>query len=147
MGYLYLPAVATSHIALMIMVLGAVASSGFRALKKPDEDWYQFRALAESVKTLTWRFSTRSEPFDSDDKSAKDGFRNSLIELLRVNAALGPRFAGYKPEADQITSEMLELRKSDLPNRKSYYLKERIQDQRVWYKRKSAVNKSSAKIW
>jgi hypothetical protein len=26
-----------------------------RALIKPEQDWYRCRALAESVKTLTWR--------------------------------------------------------------------------------------------
>ncbi|WP_353683212.1 DUF4231 domain-containing protein [Mesorhizobium sp.] len=31
----------------------------FRSVTKPEQVWYQARALAESVKTLTWRFAMR----------------------------------------------------------------------------------------
>jgi len=147
LGYLYLPATTASQILLMVLVLVALASSGYRAWKKPDEDWYQFRALAESIKTLTWRFATRSEPFNLDDRVAKAEFRNSLVELLKVNAALGTRFAAYKPEADQITVEMLGLRTGTLQQRKLQYLNKRIQDQRTWYAHKATLNRKTAKRW
>src|SRR5262249_49915702 len=34
-----------------------------RSLKKPEQEWYRARALAESVKTLTWRYMMRAAPF------------------------------------------------------------------------------------
>src|SRR4051794_17723543 len=35
-----------------------------RALGKPEQSWYGCRALAESVKTLTWRYMMRATPFE-----------------------------------------------------------------------------------
>jgi SMODS and SLOG-associating 2TM effector domain 3/SMODS and SLOG-associating 2TM effector domain 1 len=146
-GYLFLPSVAATHIALMVLVGCALAIAILRNTRKPDEDWYQFRALAESVKTLTWRFATKAEPFHKSDELARSEFRNSLRELLKVNSSLGPKFESYNPDKDQITAEMLDLRGKPLSDRMKVYRALRLDDQRVWYATKSSKNQKAARNW
>lgn len=145
-GYLLLPPTGPTQIMMMLLVIGALGTAVFRSWKKPDEDWYQFRALAESVKTLSWRFSMRAAPFE-DDAVARAEFRNHLRELLKVNSALGPKFQHYSAEADQITGEMIAARSSSLESRRSTYERDRITDQRVWYTKKAALNKITGRRW
>lgn len=35
-----------------------------RSTMKPEQEWYKGRALAESIKTTTWRYCMRAAPFD-----------------------------------------------------------------------------------
>jgi SMODS and SLOG-associating 2TM effector domain 3 len=51
--------------------------------KQYEDTWYQGRALAESCKTLTWRFVTCSEYFEENltDIEAKERFIDRIKEL------------------------------------------------------------------
>ncbi|MGC1749969.1 MAG: DUF4231 domain-containing protein, partial [Pseudolabrys sp.] len=60
-----------------------------RNLWKLQQDWYMCRALAESVKTLTWRYIMRAAPF-ADRPSLQDAraeFRNQLYRTFDANRA------------------------------------------------------------
>src|SRR5690606_15189811 len=41
----------------------------FIGYQKPDRIWYNARAVAESVKTLTWRYMMRAEPFQATEET------------------------------------------------------------------------------
>lgn len=119
-----------------------------RTLKKADQDWYKCRALAESIKTSTWRYAMRAQPFD--DKQAQDARRdfNLLLKaIFSANQHIGPRIAGLSPSGEQITSDMDDCRNLSLRERKKLYLKKRIRDQRDWYSNKARYNKRNLKIW
>lgn len=147
LGYLFLPPVPGVHISLMALVLAALASAGYRAWKKPDEDWYQFRALAESVKTLTWRYAMKATPFEGSEAESRAAFRDRLRELLKVNSSLGPKFASYSADGEQITETMSAARGSSLDQRKRLYREFRIDDQRRWYQKKASGNQTAAVAW
>lgn len=146
-GYAILPDVRESHVALLVCVTAALAVFWYRASKKPDEDWYQFRALAESTKTLTWRFAMRAEPFDGDEALARATLRNKLKELLHLNQSLGATLEPHAADQDQISEAMLEARGSPLDRRRELYQVDRISDQRTWYARKAGINKQNGKRW
>jgi hypothetical protein len=61
-----------------------------RTLRKPDQDWYKCRALAESIKTTTWRYAARAHPFDdADEKDARSDFTKFLAAIFRANQHIG----------------------------------------------------------
>ncbi|MCA0049450.1 DUF4231 domain-containing protein [Mesorhizobium sp. B283B1A] len=120
----------------------------YRSMKKPERTWYQARALAESVKTLTWRFAMRAEPFDDVRSSdARRDFRDLLGEVLKSNHSVSDALVGLQSTGDQLPDEMQEMRERDLEERRQCYLKKRIADQREWYGRKALANKAAARRW
>lgn len=121
----------------------------FRAKSKPEEDWYKGRALAESIKTLTWRYCMRAAPFQdaNDVRIVRAHFRNQLKEILESNRHIGDRIPPNSAAEDQITQIMDEVRSLSLSERRAYYLKERIKEQRTWYVTKASDNKSAAARW
>jgi hypothetical protein len=117
--------------------------------KKYDQKWYSCRAIAESIKTATWRFMMKSEPYD-DSKTiiqTKAEFRNLLRELLKNNTSITDLIGGQVSEQEQITSKMLEVRNIGLTERITFYLKNRIDEQRKWYAKKYKSNKKSNLLW
>jgi len=114
-----------------------------------EQNWYDGRAIAESVKTRAWRFMTCSEPYPEGlrDERASGLFLQTLQEVMKerkgFSASLGAD-TGLEP---QITQKMLAVRQMPLSDRKSIYISQRINNQRQWYSSKSKVNKQAAKLW
>ena len=117
-------------------------------MKKPDQDWYKCRALAESIKTSAWRYAMRAQPFDDTrTQDARRDFLAFLKAIFDANQHIGPRIAGLSPEGEQITSEMDSLRNCSLHERKAFYLTDRIKEQRKWYAGRARRNKKSLRTW
>ncbi|MBV6896547.1 DUF4231 domain-containing protein [Xanthomonas euvesicatoria] len=129
-------------IALAVLLL-------YRAKTKPEQDWYKGRALAESIKTSTWRYCMRAAPFGdaADIRVRRAEFRNILREILQANHHIGSRIPPDSAADDQITSSMDLIRALSLKERRKFYSKKRIKEQRIWYVDKAGVNKRSAKRW
>lgn len=139
-----------SEINPLIITLILVVLAGlfvFKLVKKLDQDWYRCRALAESVKTSTWRFAMRSHPFDdaTSIEQPKAEFRNLLKIILKTNQNLAENLHGA--DSDQSTNSMVVIRGLPLEERISYYVKNRIDDQKAWYSKKSADNRNAVRFW
>ena len=120
-----------------------------RNLWKLQQDWYRCRALAESVKTLTWRYIMRAAPF-GDRLSLHDAraeFRNQLYRIFDANRATADKIDPNWSADDQITAEMDQTRSFSLDERKKYYTARRLNDQRTWYMHKAGENNRSARNW
>ena len=139
----------TFYTVYAIIFLASIGVLLTRALSKPEQDWYKSRALAESVKTLTWRYVMRADPFGSapDAQAARAEFRDHLHQLFSSNQGIAARIAPDWSAEDQITAEMDNLRALDLEARKALYVRDRVQDQRGWYARKAAFNRRAARKW
>lgn len=109
--------------------------------------WYQARALAESIKTASWRFMMSADPFHGDEGTAKESFRQLLSELLHQNRGIADYLCGDVSTKDQITPEMLATRQLPFEEEREQYLRYRISDQLEWYAKKSTANRSAAKQW
>ncbi|WP_237479232.1 DUF4231 domain-containing protein [Lichenibacterium dinghuense] len=120
-----------------------------RNWRKPEQDWYKGRALAESIKTSCWRYCMRAEPFGDADKLSirRSEFRNHLLAILEANRHIGERLPPDTAANDQITVSMEETRALDLSSRKAFYEEHRIRNQRTWYARKASRNKRASRIW
>lgn len=141
-----------NHKAASAIYLVCVSLAAFMllygALKKPEMEWYGARALAESIKTLTWRFSMAAEPFDESrtaDEVAKE-FSSLISELLiphKINAT-ALSYAISDGHGSQITPKMEASRLSPFEVRRDLYKTKRIEDQLRWYRKKSLENKRKA---
>ncbi|WP_421875492.1 DUF4231 domain-containing protein [Pacificispira sp.] len=130
---------------ISILILSAIFVC--KSFKKLDQDWYRCRALAESIKTTTWRFSMRAHPFEDAENIdiPKAHFRNLLKDILRTNKGITAKLSALNQ--DQVTASMIILRNLNVKERLGFYVKNRIDDQRRWYIRKSAHNKKAMNIW
>lgn len=113
------------------------------ASKRYDSIWYRARAVAESVKTITWRYMMRSEPFNNTDSQARKSFVARLHAILDAN----PGVCDIVGDNEQITQAMATTRSLPLVSRIELYRVERIEDQSKWYTRKANLNRHSADYW
>lgn len=120
-----------------------------RSFSKAQQDWYKARALAESVKTLSWRYMMRAEPF-ADDKgliAARAEFRNQLVRILRQDRTTAERLVPDASGEDQVTATMDRVRGLVLDERRQIYLSQRVDDQRQWYAKKAIWNRDRSRLW
>ena len=128
--------------------IASLAVLAWRAHSRPEQGWYKARALAESIKTLSWRYAMRAEPFDDARQAdANKDFRDTLAALLKSNRQIGEHLAGLDATGPQITDDMAAMRGSALRDRKAFYLTARVKDQQGWYSRKAKANKDAARNW
>lgn len=109
---------------------------------QPERDWYAGRAIAESTKTLAWRYAVQGEPFGPNlsDSEAEALMRARVGEVIRrgrdrIDVGLGEAV---------VTTRMRELRDESLTVRRESYLKYRTNDQRKWYADNAEKNEARA---
>ena len=128
----------------VVALVGAIVAEVWLLVEKPERDWYDGRALAESAKTLTWRYAVGAAPFeDMDEQSAESRFIDELATLLRE----APSTAVAPTAAPAVSNELRQLRKAPLAQRRESYLRHRIDDQAEWYRGKSEWNIGRAHLW
>lgn len=117
-----------------------------RTALKPEQRWYQARALAESVKTTSWKFAMGSRPFrrDGDDNAR---LRTMLGELLNANRSLGGQFDGKLSMDDQIPEELESIRALPWEDRMNHYMHDRVEDQLRWYARNAQSNADTGRTF
>ena len=118
-------------------------------VKKYEKDWYGGRAIAESVKTLTWRYMTRAEPYSTEltADAADDKFAADLNDVLSQRKYLSGALDGRLSNRPQITDRMQEIRSSSTQQRRDFYVTERIEDQRNWYSGKAKTSHDQEWRW
>lgn len=130
-------------IAQVFALLGALFCSIYLFAKRPDRLWYAGRAVAESVKTITWRYVTKAEPFDTAENIAQHDFRKKLHDIVEQNREVAQSLTSNLTEV-QITDVMNNIRNRSLEDRKELYRASRITDQLDWYAKKSAFNRKTS---
>lgn len=132
-----------------ILLLFALILSIILKLKKFEDSWYSGRALAESCKTLTWRYIMRSEDFEDgiSETEAKKRFQDKIKAIKNQFADLNKVMNTNNLNLPIITSEMERVRKLSLNERKDFYLDSRIQSQIEWYSSKAENNIFWGNFW
>lgn len=136
-------AFALLQIVPLVITLGLTI---YLAARQPQRIWYGTRALAESVKTVSWRYMMRAEPFNRSDVADRDHFRDSLGKIFNSNRRISEH-AVQMAAGSQITQKMLDVRALPLQERVRLYEAERVNDQHVWYTNKAKINKKSSRRW
>ncbi len=139
----------TAYLIYAVLVVASTCLLIFMWVRKPERDWYGCRALAELIKTATWRYTMRAEPFEDapELRVVQRKFSDFLEEILDANKHVRDPISRRPTEGDQITESMNALRALALEDRKIRYLQDRIVDQQNWYVRKTKLNRSQYRNW
>jgi len=131
----------TSAVLLTISIFVTIAIR----MTKLEQAWYDGRAIAESVKTMAWRYMTGTDPYYINlGEKADSLFIDNLSLLTDERKTFVARLSNKLAMGKQITDKMKSVRNLDTETRKAVYLSERIDDQRKWYSDKSEANLRSA---
>lgn len=123
-----------------LLNLAALFATLYAIASRPQSKWYKTRAIAESIKTLSWRYALRVEPFNMSSSTDKELFVKRLQKVLGEHKDL----AGELVEGaggDQISEEMNRLRSLPIDARFDTYLRHRIEQQATWYSSKAKSNR------
>ncbi|MFJ6676563.1 DUF4231 domain-containing protein [Actinosynnema sp. NPDC091369] len=126
-------------VALLVMLL---VEQHFRG-SSPETKWYDGRALAESAKSMGWRFAVGGAPFPlgEDERESELRFIQQMGALLKD----GPNSGITPPDRPTISPAMRALRRADLGTRKRTYVADRVNEQQAWYATKAATNERRAR--
>jgi protein-S-isoprenylcysteine O-methyltransferase Ste14 len=133
-------------IAQAIVLLGALGCAIFLFWGKPDRHWYSGRAVAESIKTITWRYISRAEPFNNDNDIDFHNFKLKIRAILDQNKDVAGLLNTHL-DGLQITSKMTDARARSIEDRIQNYHSNRIAEQQIWYAKKAAANKRKVTIY
>ena len=116
---------------------------------RPDRLWYDGRAVAESAKTLTWRYIVGGSPFGREEVSDDREAERLLLDRFRQIAGdlRGAHLVPVSAAADQITPGLRRLRGLALEERRELYRDERIGGQQAWYARSALRHEQRATQW
>ena len=132
--------------AQLLALLGALGCSIYLFAIRPDRSWYAGRAVAESIKTITWRYVCRAEPFQGDDPIARNDFRQTLKQIVEQNREVCRSLTEHL-EDQQFTPVMEQMRARSLEERKTTYADCRIKNQLSWYAKKAAFNRRMSRYF
>lgn len=135
----------TASLSAAILVVSIILNSILNS-RNPEKIWYGSRAVAESVKTLVWRYMTRAEPFPQAKtiRDVEQEFAQRLRKILQERQQLAFALASPTLAEPQITDKMRQLRSSSFEDRKAAYIQDRVFDQQDWYSRKATENRDNA---
>ena len=111
---------------------------------RPHRLWYDGRAAAESIKTLSWKYAVAGDPFVVGESSADARLEGLSKDVLNSFDTLGRK---ADEASSSPTDSMRVLRAKPLTERRDVYALGRIKDQRSWYERKADWNKQRARFW
>jgi hypothetical protein len=130
----------------IVLALGLLVLWSTRS-RQDDKAWFDCRAIAESVKTATWRFMMIAPPFQSDE-SLEQRFISELREIREARPNCQKHLAGEAAaSAPVITDFMRQVRTLSFEDRKRIYVEHRICDQKSWYSHKAGQNARAGTRW
>ncbi len=121
----------------------------FIRVQRPDDTWYNGRAVSESVKTRTWRWMMRAEPYEdcANIEIVSKQFISDLKSILEQNKSLSHSLQSTNAVKDPISHKMKTVRAYSVADRLAIYLNQRVQNQVEWYWKKAKFNKLRARQW
>ncbi|MEV8569026.1 DUF4231 domain-containing protein [Streptomyces sp. NPDC051322] len=132
-------------------VLPAVAYAGVLLLtfstsrRKAKSQWQLNRSAADFIKSMCWRYAVHGAPFDAESPDADVLFTSRVEEQLEELRTVG--WTLESPDDDLITPQMRVLRAKSFEVRKETYVRDRLIEQRNWYRRKQEVSLLATALW
>ncbi|MFF2596462.1 DUF4231 domain-containing protein [Priestia megaterium] len=128
---------------VVISMLGSLFVTYLMKTRKKERIWFDGRAVAESIKTLSWRYMMGAGPFKKtlSAEEVDKLFIKSIKNVLEERKTLSPFMVSNFESGVYITSAMKEVRNLNYSKRLELYLQFRVQDQKKWYSDKCENNK------
>ncbi|WP_440951588.1 DUF4231 domain-containing protein [Methanococcoides sp. FTZ1] len=114
--------------------------------KQFERKWFEFRAVAESIKSLAWQYAAGCGNF-CEENNAEMLFLQQIKQIketYKVNPDPKITSSGILDEKKQ---SMEKIRKMKWEEKREAYIKERIDDQITWYTDKAKLNKKYSTIY
>lgn len=128
----------------LFFVAGLILSSVLLHTQ-PQNRWYQGRAAAESIKTLSWQYCVGGGSYPRGLADAEAHLIGQIKQvILDLPATEQP---GEDLTGDQVTAEMQDCRRSPLADRQKLYLSDRIDHQSRWYTGRARLNRRRSTTW
>jgi len=139
--YLHTTEIAFAYMGALLFGIGLWMSARQDHQAEP-EDWYDARALAESTKSMAWKYMMGAAPYVGEHG---DGiFTRDLLKLLNdAQKTVGPVGA----DGLQITAAMRALRAMPIHQRIAVYRTDRIDNQCRWYTARSEQHSKENRRW
>ncbi|MFE1557653.1 DUF4231 domain-containing protein [Streptomyces sp. NPDC058734] len=147
------PAVGGLHVfaAVSALAYAGVLAVGVRAgSRRARPQWQLNRSAAEFIKSLAWRYAVHGAPFGSEAAEPEEVYRARLekgLDELRKMGWEDPRAAGLVPQDGEITGAMRRLRGLDYQVRRETYVRDRLIEQRNWYRRRTEGARRTTALW
>lgn len=108
--------------------------------KQYGRKWFEFRAVAESIKSLTWQYAMACEDFCEENKANKLLLQEikQIKEIYKINPDPKTISDGILHDIKQ---SMENVRKKGWKEKRETYFEERIDNQITWYTSKARMNK------
>ena len=133
----------------VLAYLGVLVATYLSSRRKAKSHWQLNRSAAEFIKSNCWRYAVHGSPFETSTAHPEAVFASRLEEGLQELRKVG--WADPRDEmADSgglITDAMRELRAKAFTVRKETYVRDRLIEQRRWYRRRRAGSRRGALIW
>jgi hypothetical protein len=110
-----------------------------------DSDWFDGRAVAETVKSQAWLYMMRVTPYDVVE--ADRMFANALTAVLHARPRLRRALDHGRSHPTQISGQMRAARIASLESRLDLYSRERLTQQADWYRTQAIANEHAATNW
>lgn len=130
----------------VLALLTAMLANLLSQQRRHDKDWFDGRAVAESVKTSSWRYMMHVPPYD-DDATCNRIFVQQLVAILNARSEVRHELGGAGATRNQITARMRQIRGLNLEERIAWYLDHRLLNQVEWYSSKAAASRVAAQRW
>jgi hypothetical protein len=126
-------------LASLSCILASLLLGIFSRQQRYEDGWFDWRAVAETAKSLAWHYVTRCSPFDQPTAAAADEeLARALRGVLQGHRRADEAFLGSSLAEPQITQAMRSARAASLPLRVARY-RERLRAQRRWYAERAAL--------
>ncbi len=137
--------------ALSAAAYAGVLVLSFRiARRRARPQWQLNRSAAEFIKSLCWRYAVHGAPFETDTADPDGLFRSRMeagLQELRKIGWLDPRGEAGSAAGVEITAAMRELRSRAYHVRRETYVRDRLIEQRNWYRRRTEVSRKATTTW
>ncbi|MEE1810459.1 DUF4231 domain-containing protein [Streptomyces sp. BE133] len=133
----------------VLAYVGVLITMYLTAQRKAKSQWQLNRSAAEFIKSMCWRYSVHGSPFDTTTQHPEAVFANRLEEGLQELRKVGwadPRDL-TADSGGLITDSMRELRNKAFTVRKETYVRDRLIEQRSWYRRRQEVSRRATLVW
>ncbi|MFJ3928124.1 DUF4231 domain-containing protein [Streptomyces sp. NPDC090022] len=137
--------------ALSALAYAGVLGVGIVATRRRARpQWQLNRSAAEFIKSLAWRYAVHGAPFGTDVADPAEVYRTRLekgLDELRKMGWSDPRGSGQVPPGAEITEAMERLRELTYQVRRETYVRDRLIEQRTWYRRRTEVSRRATALW
>ncbi|MFE3524696.1 DUF4231 domain-containing protein [Streptomyces sp. NPDC059161] len=137
--------------ALSALAYAGVLLAGFGAARRhAASHWQLNRSAAEFIKSMCWRYAVHGAPFDLSAPDPEGLFVTRVEEGLRELKKVGwrdPRDHGEPGLGELVTPGMRDLRGKSFNVRKETYVRDRLIEQRNWYRRRQETSRRATRLW